>query len=267
MNGVMRMMMGAIPQGAGEGWNLATATYTGNSLSLASFGSGTALATKFGKEGSKLYMFRENSGRMYEFDVAVPWDLSTVTYTSRSWYEGTDIRGMYIQPDGTAVFVTREANHVVQKYTLGTPWQLNQVSFSQNLGYSNPTSVHLSPDGLRLYVTNYLNKQLSQFDLTTPWNITSAALVRVMPLNNFFTMYDLFLRPDGQRIYIMDYGPDILYQYDMSTPWDISTMNTGSPVSQVVQGPAPTSVDFNNTGTKMFITEASGVIYEWALEA
>ena len=77
---------------------------------------------------------------------------------------------------------------------------------------------------------------------------------------------DLYFKPDGSSFFALDLGSDTLYSYSLSTPWDVSTASYDS-VSFLVssQSTAPRGVSFKPDGTKMFIVDTDGNIYQYSL--
>lgn len=101
---------------------------------------------------------------------------------------------------------------------------------------------------------------LSQFNLGVPGDITSITGGDVEHETGLDTAFDdLFFKPDGTRVFFIQvyYNYDtyayeeVIYELPLSTPWDVTTV--GSPVVYNTGGSEGSSLNFNPSGTKLFI--------------
>ena len=77
----------------------------------------------------------------------------------------------------------------------------------------------------------------------------------------------LILKPDGTKVYVCCFNTDSIYQYSLSTAYDISTASYDS-VSFSVAGQdlTPTAIDFNSTGTKLYLVGgANNATFQYTL--
>ena len=84
--------------------------------------------------------------------------------------------------------------------------------------------------------------------------------------------HGLTFSPDGKKVFIAydditegQATTDSIHEYTLSTPWDISTMShEGSYDTDDIERAG--DVDFNNTGTKMYVTDFNDdLVYEYDL--
>ncbi len=74
---------------------------------------------------------------------------------------------------------------------------------------------------------------------------------------------------DGTKMYIVGTESKILHEFELNPGFDISTRtyDSGDTYDLESKGPLPTSVKFNNDGTKMFMVSHSQDIHEYSLPA
>ncbi len=138
-------------------------------------------------------------------------------------------------------------------------------------------------DGTKMYTSSFLHTaredRIYEYDLTTAYNISTATL-NTSILVGEYTGTSTFLHGamqivfnnDGTKMFIADYHKTII-EFTLTTPYDIDTASTTYNVGQGYDTNAnekrPTSVAFNNDGTKMFITgneSSNQAIHEYTLD-
>jgi hypothetical protein len=130
--------------------DVSTASYSGKSYSIATIEGGVGTLT-FNSDGTKMYTVGTSSYNIFQYDLSVPWDISTASYTpGNAYYIGwqeTSPNGLYfnfaqgkiwVSGAGTdTVFQYNTANNsIVTTGALGVAGQLNvsgNVNFPQNL--------------------------------------------------------------------------------------------------------------------------------------
>ena len=123
-------------------------------------------------------------------------------------------------------------------------------------------------DGTKMYTSAFLHTarvdRIYEYDLTTAYNVSTATL-NTSILVGEYTGTSTFLHGamqivfnnDGTKMFIADYHKTII-EFTLTTPYDIdtasTTYNAGQGYDTNANQKRPTSVAFNNDGTKMFIT-------------
>jgi hypothetical protein len=162
-------------------------------------------------------------------------------------------------------------------------------NFSVALADTVGRGLFFKPDGTAMYFSGDNGNTLCQYTLPEPWNIASATLLveRIIDstsnpnynaANNLRGLAGIFLRSDGKKLYQADgVGSgtaatlsSCIYEYDLGDAWNIATASCG--LNQFINvetsaasvstelGSAlrfPSSVYFNDTGTKMFVLISS----------
>ena len=123
-------------------------------------------------------------------------------------------------------------------------------------------------DGTKMYTSAFLHTaredRIYEYDLTTAYNISTATL-NTSILVGEYTGTSTFLHGamqivfnnDGTKMFIADHHKTII-EFTLTTPYDIdtasTTYNAGQGYNTNANQKRPTSVAFNNDGTKMFVT-------------
>lgn len=181
----------------------------------------------FKPDGTRMYMTGNTNDRVYQYNLTVPWDLSTASYSSVYYAVGTQMavpNDVYFKPDGTKMYVPNYSTAVVYQYTLSTPWNLStasydSVSFSVSGQGASPTSIEFSRNGAKMYVVNQTNDSVHQYTLSTPWNVGTASYDSISKSVIDGTPTSIYLKPSGSYLYAIGTTNDILYQFALSTVW------------------------------------------------
>jgi hypothetical protein len=204
-------------------WNLATATYSSKSYSLATqMWIGFDLV--FTPDGlGFLVAGYAGAGFVYRYALATAWDISTASYTGQSFNVSQDalVAGLAVRPDGTRMFVTGRNTNKVYEYNLSTPWNPSTASYASiSLTFGadeNPLGIFFKPDGTALYVSCYETSQVKQYTLATPWTLAGASfLLNFSRSPEFGRPSDIAFKPDGTRFYAK-FEQAGWYQYDVGT--------------------------------------------------
>lgn len=216
-------------------WDLATATYSSKSYSLAAqFVVGLDFA--FTPDGTGFLIMgigpSGGDGAIYRHTLTTAWDISTASYTGQSFNIAEDSlpAGLAFKPDGTRMFVSGRWENKVYEYNLSTPWNPSTASYaniSLTIADDWPLGIFVKPDGTTLYVACYETSQVKQYTLATPWTLAGASFLLNFSRPEFGRVSDIAFKPDGTRFYAKGEQTG-WYQYDLgttSTPIAI----TGSP--------------------------------------
>ena len=193
-------------------------------------------ATEFSTDGTKFYVLSFSNQRIYQFGMDTPWDTSTYYYERKSY------------------------------------------SINKNIAVgdaeSSPYGFYIKPDGTKFYIIG-ANKTVRQYTMTTPWDISTGVYD-----TKFFSVgsdvngtYDIHFSPDGTKMYILAaISPYAVHQYTLSDPWELNTSTVisvtygGIRVLLSVAETNPTSLEFNATGTMMYVMGISqDKIYQYPI--
>jgi sugar lactone lactonase YvrE len=126
----------------------------------------------FKPEGDKVYVIDSDNDRIYQFNLSVPWDISTATLygnTSSSSSPGIGdsvARGLYFIPDGKKCYTVGTTSDRISTINLSTAWDITTAAssssvnqffvfdppYQSNASFS-PNDIFIKPDLSRVYIT------------------------------------------------------------------------------------------------------------------
>jgi len=212
-------------------WDISTAYYS-KSLNLNPSLENSPTGVFFKPDGLKMYIIGDNKNAVMQYNLTIPWDTSTSTYTSQFpiLFESGS-KGLFISPNGTNLYVTGVSSKKIHQYALSTPWDISTGTyplkeFSVQSEESLPSDLFFKPDGSECFVTGLEKYRIFEYKLLTPWDITTAYYTNISfaisaqdnrPVGMFF-------KPEGDRFYILGSQYDNIYQYSIpaSQVWNLS---------------------------------------------
>ena len=169
---------------------------------------------------------------------------------------GANNTAMSIADGGTGI-----VNWTLKRYTPGSP------AFSTV--ESNGTGLFFKSDGTVMYYSGQTNDRVNEFALTTPWDITTAANVAgsgTSILAQDTSSRAIFFKSDGTKMYMHGSGTQRVYEYTLGTPWRSNTAsNVGAFVGNTWYGTTPNGLQFNSTGSQMYVANSTGNIQVFSL--
>ncbi len=265
-------------------WNVSTASYSLLSFSVVAQDSVPQDIT-FSSDGTKMYVIGSASDRVYQYNLSVPWNISTATFDQPRFSVAAQENaptGMALSSDGTKMFVVGPTNDRVFQYTLSTPWIVSTASYdSINLLITSqenaPNDVTFSADGTKMYILGQTTDTVYQYTLPTPWSLVGASysLINVSVTARDAIPTSVAFSSDGTKMFIIGTTNDTVYQYTLPTPWVLTGASydsiSFSVAAQESPTPTPTSglpngLAFSSNGMKMFIVGATNdTVYQYTL--
>jgi len=211
-------------------WDIKTATYTGNKFrtSDSPLSEGNLEGITWKNDGTKLWICGYGQDRIYELDLATPWDLTTISYNlvyQSTTSEGTP-RDIGISTDGTTLYYAGE--RYIRMFYLTTPWTLadgvSQSDYTvdtQSLrgpGYYYIRSAKWSRDGKRMIISygdgNSWNISVHQYRTQWAFHLDN---------NSHDNPQGLAFSEDGTYMYTTDYDDHRVFQWHLSEPWELNS--------------------------------------------
>jgi hypothetical protein len=258
--------------------DISTATYNGISTWI----NGASHAT-MSPDGSKLYASEGSVVVQYSLtantdDIVAPtassiaWDLdiSSLSYDSKTLSVGSS-RQVALSEDGTKMYVP--TNRYIREYDLTIPYDISTASYVNQFYYysaiaNDETSfIDISSNGEHIYLTNDSHDQIEQLTMSTPYDITTAGTRKTINISHLeIQPTGISFSPDGKKFIMVGINTDRVYEFVCSTPWDISTSYwTGARTYVGLQCTSPRSCSYSSDGTKMYVFEHNGTIFEYQL--
>jgi sugar lactone lactonase YvrE len=256
-------------------WEVNTASYASKSFSVIAQET-SAAALYFKSDGTSVYIVGITNNTIYQYSLAIPWDISTSSYDNKSLNvtgQDADHRGLYFSPDGTKVYTIAITNDRVFEYPLTIPWDITSSisNFRVSTQESAPNAISFKPDGTEFYILGTGADTIYQYSLSRPWDVESASYGgKNFNVTGQETLPSgLHFSPDGTKVYIVGSTNDRVFIYPLTTAWDISTAidpyNIKS-FSILSQDTTPEGVTIGAAGTAMYIVgSTSDTIYQYSL--
>jgi len=228
----------------------------------------------FNDTGSKFYIAGGEHNKMYEYDLAPSYDISTAVFNQDFSTAGQTSKpsDLCFNDTGSKMYVSDESNGEVYEYDLGTNFDLSTSVYSSTLNVAaqdNPLGIAWNDTGSKFYIVGNVNDKVSEYDVGTPYDITTAV---------FSQDYDISVRspksqslqfsPDGTSMFVVDEQNDEVNQWTLSTPFDVTTATWSQDFSVAGQDTIPVGLCFNPSLTKMYMSGVqNGSSYEYDLDA
>jgi hypothetical protein len=207
------------------------------------------------------------------------WEYYGVSFSVAG--QDTAPQDIFFKSDGTKMFILGDTGNDVNEYSLSTPWEVNTAGFTTNFSVASretaPLGLYFSSDGLNMYVCGNTGvaplvasgDYVHQYSLGTAWDISNVGLATVGYTTSYRILDDtapqgVYLKnDDGTKMYIVGSTNDRVYEYSLGTPWNVSTaglttsvlLGTGTLQNLPLTLTAPVGIDFNASGTKMYIMD------------
>ena len=245
-------------------WDLATATYSSKSYSLAAqMWNGFDFA--FTPDGlGFLIAGYIGAGFVYRYTLATAWDISTASYTGQSFNVSQEsfVAGLAFRPDGTRMFVIGGNTNKIYQYNLSTPWNLTTASYSNvslTVDDNEPLALRFRPDGTAFYLAGYYDFRVMQYNMPSAWTLTGASLLQSLFVEGrpgSIGPVGIAFKPDGTRLYVK-HEQQGWYQHDFYTPPITTAPEITATGGVIIAGP---SLSGEGTATPPPITGTGGVI-------
>jgi len=174
------------------GWDLSTASYGGNSYTVAQ---DTRVYGMFMKaDGTKMYALTFPNYRVYQYTLSTPYDITSASYDSKSYYFGTEVGGVagavFFKTDGTKMYVLGAVgSYYVYQYTLSSAWDVSTASYDSIrldllaiLGGTSVIDIQITDDGEILRTTKQgAYDAIYELRLGSAWDVSSAILEHKTP--------------------------------------------------------------------------------------
>ena len=260
--------------GGVAGYGLANETYDNKNLDTTANTSEEAeTGIAVSSDGTKFYITGYQQGKVFQFDLSTPFDLSTGAYNNVS-YTLTGLThpwGLFFKPDGTKMYVLNPQNTAtISEYALNTAWDVSTASHTATENYpAGPIyesyGLFFKSDGSKVYILRY-DSTVYSWNLTTPWDITTGSYIGVTSaFLNSNSGRDILFNDDGLKMYLLLYdgSPNTYYirEYDLSTAWDPSTASYNNISFQpgLDLGGSSTTITamcWANSGKKLYVTKS-----------
>ncbi len=209
------------------------------------------------------------------------YDISTGVFTQIALDvigQDTVPRCMLFNDDGTILYVLGDTGNDINEYALSTNFDISsgtftQIALSVSAQTTTPMSIIFNDDGTKLYVLGAAAAadNIYEYALSTNFDISSGSFTQIALFvgTQDTSPSDFIFNDDGTKLYMLgDAGNDI-NEYALSSAFDISSgIFTQIALDVSGQETAPSSMIYNNDGTKLYVMGLIGDdINEYALSS
>lgn len=210
-------------------WNLSTATYVSQSISLVAQTSATH-GMFFTSDGLSIFAYGSTApASIFKYTLSVPWDISTLAYSGSSLNVSAYATGegsLALSLDGSYLYLlsnTGTPNDVIHWWDLSTPFNLATASYLSYITISPQETIArglaFSNDGLRMWVTGSVGNDFNIYTLATAWDLNTAVFDFVYPFPIFPTSSrGMYISPNGRFGYIISDVVGAATVYGFSQP-------------------------------------------------
>ncbi|MGB3465098.1 MAG: hypothetical protein WBA74_07505, partial [Cyclobacteriaceae bacterium] len=178
--------------------------------------------------------------------------------------EDTTPNAITFSNDGTRLYMLGNTSRNIYEYLLSTAYDITTASLNSQLDFSFEETVGngitFNREGTKLFIIGSFRDDVIEYQLTEPFELNTASLtgVRFNVNSEDATPVDVTFSKDGMRMYMLGSTNDNIYQYDLPAPFEVSGATYGG-VSQSVTSTAiaPTALQFNENGTRLFVVGTS----------
>tara|TARA_R110000796_G_scaffold91472_4_gene195606 strand:- start:945 stop:4769 length:3825 start_codon:yes stop_codon:yes gene_type:complete len=260
----------------------------------------TVSSWQFKADGTRWFGYDNgNLKQIYQKDLATAWDApsslgNTANPTFASYPSNavrrisTPIQNVTFNPTGTKYYQLSTTG--MYEYPLSTAWDLSTASISSTHtmfmsssgGYTSSDfgDIVWGDNGFKLYQLGRYNTTLASpfitewtasvaYDLSSLGNTPYTASI-TPNAGSFPQSAGMRFKPDGTKLFISLYIATSTYvvEYTLSSAWNLSTINGTSPHApatstylSVYYGYQAVAIEFNSTGSIMYLAQRGGISY------
>jgi len=238
-------------------WDI-TSNITNNNFLI---GGIAAHSLAFKSQGDKMYVLDIIQAKIFEVDLATPWDIFPFTVTPNTLDVDSVDRDLFLRSNGQELFTLNITGDSL-KFHLDEDWNISTASHFTN-AFPIPTGtlkfeIFWKPDGTKFFILGGgAIDTITEYTVPNPWNTDNAvegANFNITPLDT--NVQSMWWRKDGLRCYIVGLTNDMVHQLNVGTPWDVSTMSSPGIFFDLVGLVAPSGIYFRDDGKKFYIVDS-----------
>jgi len=281
-------------------WDITTSHAVGYSMENKAHTGMDMYGMFINNDGTKLYVGDDNTDKIYEADLKIPWEIGSAVWTGNSVSANpVDSMTKYVwfKPDGLKVYILGTYGRYLREYELTTAFDLSTMNStaiaSRDLGSTQPTGLYFEPDGSAFWHINNTLDCFVKTSLTNNWSIAAATSTsNTTNWNNLngppytSAITDFHIGNGGNYLFAVDDGGQStvrLHRFKMSSPYTASltysTTDANNPAqilnldtlfADKIPGnkvPQPKGVFFKPDGKSFYIvnSDTSDGIYQFDL--
>ena len=151
----------------------------------------------------------------------------------------------------------REGHAALNSGDVATPLYVQNFDVSDQA--TRPRGITFNNDGSKMYIVGQDSDKVHEYNLSINFNVSTASFVHSFSVSSQENVpSSVKFNNDGTKMFIVGTQRSRVHEYILSTAFNISTASHESFVSVKSEEDCAWALDFNNDGTKMFITGCTG---------
>ena len=151
----------------------------------------------------------------------------------------------------------REGHAALNSGDAATPLYVQSFDVSDQA--TRPRGITFNNDGSKMYIVGQDSDKVHEYNLSINFNVSTASFVHSFSVSSQENVpSSVKFNNDGTKMFIVGTQRSRVHEYILSTAFNISTASHESFVSVKSEEDCAWALDFNNDGTKMFITGCTG---------
>jgi len=179
-----------------EQYNLATAWDTSTlsydtRLSITNGSDVQIRALAFKTDGTRVYIAQRDHGKVIQYDLTTPWDLSSATNQVESnafTGEENNLRNIQFSSDGTFMYLGGNGGDDINKYKLPTAWDVSTIIHVTSYSISSQTvemrGFKFTANFTKLYVTGDTADSGAGTNVVYEYSLACAGTITCDPIND-----------------------------------------------------------------------------------
>ena len=148
-------------------------------------------AITFKTDGTRVYIAQRDHGKVIQYDLSTPWDISSATNQVESnafTGEEDNIRNIQFNSDGTFMYLGGNGGDDINKYKLPTAWDVSTITHVTSYSISSQTGemrgFKFTSNFTKLYVTGDTANSGTGTNVVYEYNLACAGTITCDPIND-----------------------------------------------------------------------------------
>ena len=233
------------------------------------------MAVAFNPSGTKMFVVGTSQNKIYEFDLATGFDVSTATKNSNECsFIGLadDVVDIDFNSDGTKLFLVDvdgigEDEHTIEEFDLSTPYDVSPCTHVKEhfKAEFKLVGIEFDSSGTKLFIFDETggSSLIKQYSLNSPYNLSNPTLQKQSTGTSDNTYEDIENSPqgfafssDGSKMFMTGRERGEVQEFNLSTPFDLSSVSRTGAATIATQIDSVGGISFSNDGLKMFVLDA-----------
>ena len=171
-------------------WDTSTLSYD-TRLSITNGSDVQIRALAFKTDGTRVYIAQRDHGKVIQYDLTTPWDLSSATNQVESnafTGEENNLRNIQFSSDGTFMYLGGNGGDDINKYRLPTAWDVSTIIHVTSYSISSQTvemrGFKFTANFTKLYVTGDTADSGAGTNVVYEYNLACAGTITCDPIND-----------------------------------------------------------------------------------